>query len=66
MAATYSEMGEAEKARDQIKSLLNIIPEFTMATFKQRYWYKSEAAMNRVSEALRKAGLPEELTSAIG
>ena len=59
LAATYSEMGEEDKARDAIAEVLRISPEATIAGYRERLPFKNQADLERFLDALRKAGLPD-------
>jgi TolB-like protein/class 3 adenylate cyclase len=55
-------LGRTEEARASVKELLRVSPQFSIEQFRgmmSRIGMKDQAAVEKFSEALRKAGLPE-------
>jgi adenylate cyclase len=59
LAATYSLAGRDEEARAEVSEVLRIQPEITLGIIAKRVAYKNKADIDRIINALRKAGLPE-------
>jgi adenylate cyclase len=59
LAASYSDLGREEEARDEFAELQRKWPRGSLESAKQRLPYKHNAILERLFEALRKAGLPE-------
>jgi adenylate cyclase len=57
LAATYSELGCEEDARAAAAEILRIDPTFSLERWAKTQMYKNQADIDRVVEALRKAGL---------
>jgi len=57
LAATYSELGRKEDARAAAAEVLNINPKFSLEQWAKTHMYKNQADLDRIVEALRKAGL---------
>jgi len=57
LAATYSELGREEDARAAAAEVLRINPTFSLEPWAKTHMYKNQADIDRVVEALRKAGL---------
>jgi adenylate cyclase len=59
LAATYSLAGRDEEARAEVSEVLKIQPEITLESLAKRVAYKNKADIDRLINAMRKAGLPE-------
>ena len=57
LIAAYSEMGQEEKARQYASELLKLNPNYTLEGVKKVSLYKNPADLERILNALRKAGL---------
>jgi adenylate cyclase len=57
LAAIYSELGREEDARAAAAEVLRINPTFSLERWAKTHMYKNQADIDRVVEALRKAGL---------
>jgi len=51
--------GDLESSRSSIRKLLNLYPTFTLGEFISHEFYGDPKSLDRVAEALRRAGLPE-------
>jgi adenylate cyclase len=58
MAAVYGACGREEEARKEATEVLRINPKFTVDSFMGKTPYKNPSDRERVSQGLRKAGLP--------
>ena len=59
LAVIYSELGREQDARAKAADILEIDPGFTIREFSKALPYKHSAELDRIHDALRKAGLPE-------
>lgn len=59
LAATYSLAGRDEEARAEVSEVLRIQPKISLESLAKRVAYKNKADIDRLIDALRKAGLPE-------
>lgn len=59
VAATYSAMGQPEKARAEAEIILKKRPTFSLEAFRKAYPYKNKADWDRLLAFAREAGLPE-------
>ncbi len=59
LAVAYHFLGREEEARAAVKEGLNFNPDFSIEIFKKTVIYKNQAELERIVEALRKAGVPE-------
>ena len=60
IAATYAVLGQEEEAKAHIAELLRIDPKSTLKGYARILsYYKNQTDIDRVINALRKAGLPE-------
>jgi TolB-like protein/Tfp pilus assembly protein PilF len=59
LAATYSMMGRLEKAREYVSKALEFNPKMSVDAWRKRLQYKDQQHTDRILDALRKAGLPE-------
>lgn len=59
LIATYVMSGEEEVARIEAAEVLKQSPNFSVARFLKHFPYKDQKTLDGLSEALRKAGLPE-------
>jgi adenylate cyclase len=57
--ASYSAVGQMEKAKESAQALLNFLPAFSMARFRMLHMFKNSDDTKRLIGALRKVGLPE-------
>lgn len=57
LAASYSELGQAEEAQAEVAEVLKINPNFSLHVWTQRVPYQDPAATERIAAALRRAGL---------
>ena len=57
LAASYSELGRLEEARADVAALLRKWPGGSLELARERLPYKDEAVLDRLFDALRKAGL---------
>jgi adenylate cyclase len=57
LAATYSLAGRDEEARAEASEVLRIQPKFSLERVAKRVTYKNKADIDRLIDALRKAGL---------
>jgi TolB-like protein/class 3 adenylate cyclase/tetratricopeptide (TPR) repeat protein len=60
LAASYSELGKMDEARDTVKQLLAAVPDASLAMMRDLHFNRDQEVMEREIAALRKAGLPEE------
>jgi adenylate cyclase len=61
LAAAYADpkVGKPDEAAKVVAKILELEPEFTIADLVSRSPYQTQAQIDRVTEALRRAGLPE-------
>jgi tetratricopeptide (TPR) repeat protein len=59
LAASYGQLGEAEKARAHVEKILKIAPDYSIAAFASSQPYQRKADLEHFLDGLRKAGLPE-------
>jgi adenylate cyclase len=59
LAASYGQLGEAEKARAHVEAILKIAPDYSVATFASSQPYQKKTDLEHFLNGLRKAGLPE-------
>jgi len=57
LAATYAEMGRQREAHAEAAEVLRINPTFCLDLFQTRYPVKKQADLDRLTAALRRAGL---------
>jgi adenylate cyclase len=57
LAATYSLSGQDKEARAEAEEVLKINPKFSLESFAKTLPFKNQAQIDRLVEALRKAGL---------
>ena len=61
LATTYSMMGRIDEARDHVRKALEYNPKLTIEAWRKRlFQYKNPEHIERILDALRKAGLPEK------
>ncbi len=60
LACAYVELDRLDDAHDAIKTALEITPQFTVKEVARIWPYRVDEVRNRLLDALRKAGLPEE------
>jgi adenylate cyclase len=58
-AATYSLWEHEKEAQAEVAEVLRIDPKFSLETFRKGQLYKNPKEVERLIDALRKAGLPE-------
>ena len=59
LAATYSEMGHMEDARAEVREVLALQPEQTLALLRRRLTLQSQESLDRLLAALANAGFPQ-------
>jgi adenylate cyclase len=59
LAATYAELEKTEEARAEAAEVLRINPKFTLRVVPRSFPWKDQAEIDRLTDSLRKAGLPE-------
>ncbi len=57
LAATYIELGRKEEARAEAAMMLRFAPNLSLEVWRQRLPYRDPSVLERVLEALRKAGI---------
>jgi len=57
LAITYVWLGQEEKARNHAAEVLKTDPKFSLERYAKRLRWKNQADIDRVIDALRKAGL---------
>ncbi len=57
LAATYSSLGRDEEAHAEADEVLRINPKFSLESYAKTLPFKNQAQLDRLVEALRKAGL---------
>jgi adenylate cyclase len=57
LAISYSELDRQEEARTEVAAVLRISPNYSLEVLRQRLPYKDPAVLERITAALRKAGL---------
>lgn len=60
LAMAYVHLDRNAEAQAEVKKALSIDPEFSQATWRQGYFYKDSAILERQVADLGKAGLPEK------
>ena len=63
LAATYSLAGRDEEARAEVSEVLRIQPKISLKSIPKRVAFKNKADIDRLINALRKAGFPEHAPS---
>ena len=63
LTATYAWAGRLDDARAQVDEVLRINPKYSLELAAKRSNYRNQSDRKRYLEALRKAGLPENLSS---
>jgi adenylate cyclase len=59
LASSYSFLNRAEDAHKVVKEVLRIDPDFSLERWSKIIPYKHQETVDKIVEALRKAGLPE-------
>ncbi len=59
LIVAYTWLGREEEAQSYATELLRMKPKFSLVSFRKRLRYKDQAYVERVLDALRKAGLPD-------
>jgi adenylate cyclase len=59
LAITYVWFGQEEKARNHIAEVLKLDHNYTIESYTRLLYFKNQADIDQVMDALRKAGLPE-------
>jgi adenylate cyclase len=57
LAATYSLMGREKEARAEAEEVLRINPKYSVDSMAKRVPYKDQSEIDKLVNALRKAGL---------
>jgi adenylate cyclase len=57
LAATYSIMGREKEAHAEAQEVMRINPKFSMDLWAKRQIYKDRSEIDKLADALRKAGL---------
>jgi adenylate cyclase len=57
LAATYSMMGREQEARAEVAEVIRINPKFSLDAYTKGQIYKDQSEVNKLVDALRKAGL---------
>jgi ApbE superfamily uncharacterized protein (UPF0280 family) len=57
LAASYSELGQAEEARAEVAEVLKTNPDFSLEVWQQRVPVQDPAVIERMACALRQAGM---------
>ena len=57
LAASYSELGQAEEARAEVAEVLQTNPNFSLEVWQQRVPFQDPVVTERIASALRQAGL---------
>ena len=60
LAASYTAIGQDEKARDVMKVFLEKHPSFTLSSYPHLRLYKRTEDRDRYAKFLRRAGMPEK------
>jgi adenylate cyclase len=60
LASDYVRLGRTDEARAAVKKALEIDPTFTQAKWREGYFYRDHAILERQLADLAKAGLPEK------
>jgi len=60
LAMSYVWLGQEEKARNHASEVLKIDPKFSLERYAKRFTWRNQADIDRVIDALRKAGLPDK------
>ena len=59
LAWAHVESGQIDPAHEQIAEVLELKPGLTVRQWRKGYMYKDSANLDRIADALKKAGLPE-------
>jgi adenylate cyclase len=59
LAATYAQLGRIEAARPHVDKLLESRPNFSVARYRTRIFYRGNEHKDHIATGLQKAGLPE-------
>jgi len=57
LAATYGLLGREEEARIHVAEILRVFPRYSLETYKRTNFFKDPAHLERILDALSKAGL---------
>ena len=57
LVATYSLMGREKEARAEAEEVLRMNPKFSLDFYAKTFVYKDQSEMDKVVNAMRKAGL---------
>jgi len=60
LASTYSLAGRDDEARAEVSEVLRIQPKISLESLAKRVAYKNKADIDRIINALHKAGLPDK------
>jgi Tfp pilus assembly protein PilF len=59
LAANYFLAGREKEARAEIAKAMETDPKYSLERVRTSHYYKDPSYLNRMIEAIRKAGLPE-------
>jgi len=59
LASSYSLMGKAREAKQEVAEIIRSDPTYTIARYTSPNLYRDKNTMKQWAESLRKAGLPE-------
>ncbi len=59
LASILGEMGREEEAREVAHDVLRHEPKFSISGYAKGLSYRNESDLNRITDGLRRAGLPE-------
>ncbi len=59
MVANYMAFGRSNEAHDVLAALLEMSPDFTLSQVSEIVPFKEQKDLDRFSDLLRQAGLPE-------
>jgi len=57
LASGYSALGREDEARNDVRAVLKMNPKLSLAYLANMYPYKNKADLDKVIDALQKAGL---------
>ena len=63
LIASYVEMNKLEEAKSESEELLKIDPKYTSKGYEKRAAWKDPKVMEKMVEALRKAGLERDVAT---
>ena len=59
LASTLGELGRIDEAREAVREILRLAPDFSIGEYMKGLSYRNQNDSLRVEDGLRKAGLPE-------